>query len=59
MLQSGTTSRDLYYLPSDTVLAIFVDKDLNKGLLDQAGVQVAVLPSPLSDLTTDLHHKRH
>jgi len=42
VLQSGTTSKDLYYLPSDTILSIFVGKDLNKGLLDQAGVQAGV-----------------
>lgn len=38
----GASTRDIYYLPKDTLSAVVVGGDVNPGLFDQAGVSAGV-----------------
>jgi len=42
VLLSGGGTRDLYYMPKDTVKVTFLGKELKAGLLENAGIQAGV-----------------
>jgi len=42
VLLGELSTRDLYYLPSSTIQATVVGKDINAGLFEQAGFQASV-----------------
>jgi hypothetical protein len=51
VLLSGGGTRDLYYMPKDTVKVTYVGEGLKKGLMENASIQV-----PLSPLLTAHSH---
>jgi len=42
VIQVGGSTKDLFYYPKDTLQVSVVGEDVNKGLMEQAGMQAAV-----------------